>query len=458
MTKQNWLFALLIGSSIGCFCGADKSPAQSLSSLKYRLQVLPNEGGLSFATSINNRDWIAGPFNPPNDLSEHAGLVRRNEDSQSGNQSWRLNDLGTLGGTNSGVGVPNKNEIGWLAGASNIAVTDPYAENFCGFICTTPTCPPTNLFCRGFLRREETNKMIALPPLPGGSNSKAQAANNNHQIAGFAETGVMEPSCGAPQVFLYQGVVWALNASGAPVIEKTLPPITGDIVSVAIGINDFGIVVGASGACGPPEYPAPSAHAVLWKNGQARDLGSLGGVLNNFAQVVNNKGWVVGGSDISGDTVQHAFLWQEATGMKDLGTLFPDDTASFSFAQSVNNRGEVVGFSCAPSGPPPIGCSGFYWRNRVMIDLRKHLTQPSSVQILVTGDINDSGEITAVAFDPNFNGGDNVSVLLVPEQDEQNSQGQNSQRQSATANSPLSLSGFPQRLSPVGPWRWRIAR
>ena len=80
MTKRYWLFALLIGSSIGGFCGADPSPAQSLPGLKYRLQVLPNEGGLSFAASINNRDWIAGPFNPPSDGFEHAGLVRRTED------------------------------------------------------------------------------------------------------------------------------------------------------------------------------------------------------------------------------------------------------------------------------------------------------------------------------------------------------------------------------------------
>jgi probable HAF family extracellular repeat protein len=345
MTKQNWLFALLVGSSIGCFCGVDQSPAQSLSGQKYRLQVLPNAGGLSFATSINNRDWIAGAFDPPNDLSEHAGLVRRTENSQSGNQSWRLTDLGTLGGTDSAIGVPNKNEIGWLAGISNIAVTDPNAENFCGFFFTTPTCPPLNQICRGFLWRAETNKMIALPPLAGGSNSSAATANNNRLIAGTSETGVMEHGCAAPQVFLYQGVVWGLNASGAPVIERRLPPITGDTVSAAFGINDAGVVVGVSGACGSPGNGAAAAHAVMWKtNGQTLDLGSLGGLQNNFAQVVNNQGWVVGGSDIPGDTTQHAFLWQERTGMKPLGLLSPDDT--YSFAQSVNNRGEVVGWSC----------------------------------------------------------------------------------------------------------------
>jgi probable HAF family extracellular repeat protein len=363
--------------------------------------------------------------------------VRRSEDSQSGNQSWRLTDLGTLGGPNASVPVPNKNVIGWLAGASSIAVVDPNAENFCGFICPLPQCAPTNQICRGFLWRGETNTMIALPPLPGGSNSWAATTNNNRRIAGFAENGRTSQTCASGQVFLYQGVVWGLNASGAPVIEGTLPPVTGDTVSAAFGINDAGIVVGTSGACAPWYQSAAQAHAVMWKNEQVHVLGTLGGVLNNFAQVVNNEGWVVGGSDLSGDTVQHAFLWQEATGIKDLGTLFPGDTSSSSFAQSVNNRGEVVGNSCAPSGPPPYGCSGFYWRNGVMIDLNKHLTQPTRLQILVAGDINDSGEIAAVAFDPNFNHGDNVSVLLVPVP-EQDQQGQNSQGQNAAANSPLS--------------------
>ena len=53
-----------------------------------------------------------------------------------------------------------------------------------------------------------------------------------------------------------------------------------------------------------------------------------------------------------------------------------------------------------------------------MIDLNAHPTQPTRLHILVAGDINDSGEIAAVAWDPSFNGGDNVSILLVPEHDE----------------------------------------
>ena len=119
--RRKWLVALLVGYSIGCFCAADQSPAQSLASLKFRLQVLPNEGGLSFAASINNRDWVSGPVNPPNDLSEHAALWRRTENSQSGSQAFKLTDLGTLGGKNSSVASAQKNEIGWLGGGSDLA-------------------------------------------------------------------------------------------------------------------------------------------------------------------------------------------------------------------------------------------------------------------------------------------------------------------------------------------------
>jgi probable HAF family extracellular repeat protein len=75
-----------------------------------------------------------------------------------------------------------------------------------------------------------------------------------------------------------------------------------------------------------------------------------------FASAVNNNGQVVGPATLAGDTVTHAFLWQEGVGMKDLGSLLPGDT--FVFPQSINNRGEVVGLSCG-SEPTATGCAGF---------------------------------------------------------------------------------------------------
>ena len=221
-------------------------------------------------------------------------------------------------------------------------------------------------------------------------------------------------------------------------------------------MNDAGTVVGGSGACGPPMNTLP-VHAALWRNGAPPRV--LTNTLPNggssaFASAVNNNGQVVGPATLAGDTVTHAFLWQEGEGMKDLGSLLPGDT--FVFPQSINNRGEVVGLSCG-SEPTATGCAGFYWRNGVLIDLNAHLTQPTSLQIHSANDINDSGEISVAAFDPNFNGGDLVPVVLVPAPGEVASQ--NSQSPSAAvAQRSVLRSDILQRLKALGPRGWRIAR
>jgi probable HAF family extracellular repeat protein len=294
--------------------------------------------------------------------------------------------------------------------------------------------------------------MIELPPLPGGNSSHATAANNKGQIAGYAETGVMEPGCvqfpSFPQVFLYQAVVWGLNASGAPVIERTLPPVTGDAVSEAFGINGAGIAVGGSGGCAPPNLPPPPPQplrAVLWRDGSLPlVLGTLGGN-QAIAYGINEKGQVVGQSSLPGDAVVHMFFWQEGVGMKDLALL--DDTGVG--VVSINNRGEVVGWSCGPSEPMGF-CGPLYWRNGMKqpIDLNQ-LTQSPHLGICCASDINDSGEIAVAAFDPNYNGGDFRAAVLVPVQD-QDEQGpwQNSQGQNATAVQRFALpSNTLQRLN-----------
>jgi probable HAF family extracellular repeat protein len=401
------------------------------------MQVLVNpEGGLANPLSINNRDWVAGAINPSDDIIGHPGLWRRNADSQSGKPSWRMTDLGTLGGANAEVHSPNKNEIGWLAGNSDTATTDLKGENFCGWVCAGHGCPTTINVCQGFLWRQETNKMIALPPitpvsrcnspLNGGCNSFANAANNNHQIAGIAENGIMEPSVpgciqlpGQPQVFLYNGVVWSLDASGAPFIQRTLPPVKGDVESQAIGMNDAGIVVGASGACAPPGTLISGMHAVLWKNNGpplvlANNLRGTGAA----AGAINENGQVVGVTFLPppNDAVIHPFLWQDGVGMKDLGSLLPDDT--LVFPDSINNRGEVVGWSCGPhETETPFSCGPFYWREGMKqpIDLNQ-LTQSPHLGICCASDINDSGEIVVAVFDPSYNGGDIRAAVLVPQQ------------------------------------------
>ncbi len=391
VTTTTILGALLAASPLQAQEQVSKLPPASR---KYTVHVLPGLGGISGAFSINDLGWAAGVSGPPGNSYDRAFLWR---DGQA-------TDLGTLGGHNSSVPFPNKNEIGWLTGNSETADDDPYQENFCQFSCSSPTgnCLPFNQICKGFLWRADTEEMIALPPVVGGNNSFSFDANNRRQIVGVAENGVQDSNCAAPQVFHFEGVIWRLASDGTPFISRQLAPIAGDAVSVAFGINDKAEVVGASGPC--VSVFGSGAHAVLWRGGRAIDLGSLGGATNNLAAGLNNRGQVVGVSDLPGDSAAHAFLWQDGT-MKDLGVLRSDDT--FALAESINDGGEVVGLSCGPAD-----CRGFHWQAGIMTDLNSVLPAGSPLLIWNAGDINSRGEIAVQAYDSNV--GDFVAAVLIP--------------------------------------------
>ena len=131
--------------------------------------------------------------------------------------------------------------------------------------------------------------------------------------------------------------------------------------------------------------PLRSTHAVLWQNASSPvNLGSLGGSVN-IALDINDRGQVIGNSNLSGNTVTHTFLWQHGT-MKDLGTL-PGDVDSF--AGGINDEGQVVGESCDASG----NCRGYLWQNGSMTDLNTLIPPSKNLNVLFGGNINDWGEI-----------------------------------------------------------------
>jgi probable HAF family extracellular repeat protein len=219
------------------------------------------------------------------------------------------------------------------------------------------------------------------------------------QVVGFAENSTQDPNCISPQVFDWEAVVWGPKVGEV----KELPPLPGDSVGVAFGINDKGQVVGAtSGTCGFPSIGLPF-HAVLWQNDSVTDLGSLGGVMSNLALGINNRGQVVGISDLPGDTTTHAFLWQNGV-MTDLGTL-PGDY--FSFAWGINNKGQVIAQSCDIN----FNCRAALWQHGVMTDLNA-LTPPGSLYLVFASHINDRGQITGQGFDQNT--GTSPAFLAIP--------------------------------------------
>jgi len=69
-------------------------------------------------------------------------------------------------------------------------------------------------------------------------------------------------------------------------------------------------------------------------------LGNLGDDGDTRAWALNDSGQVVGWSRTS-SRITHAFLWDAATGMRDLGALLPEGVESK--ALGINNSGRVVG-------------------------------------------------------------------------------------------------------------------
>ncbi len=114
-------------------------------------------------------------------------------------------------------------------------------------------------------------------------------------------------------------------------------------------------------------------HALLWQNGTITNLGSLGGQGWNTPMAINQRGDIVGFSDLPGDVSGgvltpnfHAFIWTKESGkMTDIGVL-PGDT--LSEALDINDQGQVVGVSF-PSG------HAFIYENNQIRDLNSLLPE-----------------------------------------------------------------------------------
>src|SRR5262249_1877814 len=114
-------------------------------------------------------------------------------------------------------------------------------------------------------------------------------------------------------------------------------------------INNNGVVVGESRVAGG------ASHAFLWTQATGMtDLGTLPGGSVSLAFGINSNGVVVGTSSIAGGGL-HAFMWTQAGGMGGLGTL---PGVSTSQAIGVNDDGVIVG---GPVGSPFTLAPGFVW-------------------------------------------------------------------------------------------------
>jgi probable HAF family extracellular repeat protein len=174
----------------------------------------------------------------------------------------------------------------------------------------------------------------------------------------------------------------------------------GGTLALVYWLNNRGEVVGQSNLRGDQTF-----HPFLWDGQSLRDLSTLGGDFGT-ANAVNDAGAVVGWTTTPGNSTAHAVLWRNGT-MRDLGV--PPGN-NFSFGNSINASGQVVGTaeSCGASGCVD---HAFLWQDGAMADLNT-LAAPSDLQATEAAYINDRGEI--VAFGALTSSGTQRVALLIP--------------------------------------------
>ena len=326
--------------------------------VRYSLKVFGTLGGtFGEAWGVNNEGSVVGHSNLPEDAAYHAFLW----------QKGVVTDLGTLGGPNSNnSSTAPLNDRGEVSGFSDTSTPDPNGEDFCSF--------RTNLICLPFVWQ----KGVMTPlPLLGGNNGQAAGINNRGQIVGVSETPNADPCS-----FAFLQVEAAIWANGT---VQELPPFPGDAIGNASAINDSGQVVGATGC-----LTTNTVRAAMWPdgpNGAAIDLGNLGGTTFNIAFDINNRGQVVGQSNLPSG-ILHGFLWQNGM-MTDLGSLPGLPT---SIANAINNQGQVVGFSQDANGDE-FSSIAWIWQDGMMTDLNALIPRGSPLFLMEGLSINDRGQI-----------------------------------------------------------------
>ena len=277
---------------------------------------------------------------------------------------YRLVDLGTFGGPQSYVNIPDinyapvLNNHGVVAGYSDTAAPDPFPD-----FCFDGDCFVAHAF------RFRSGAAKDLGALPGGGSSQANWISDNALIAGISENGETDPLVpGFPE---FRAVLWDKHK----LID--LGTLDGGYESVGMAVNSHGEVAGFATTTTPdPDSMFGlgfQTRAFLWQNGMMQDLGTLGTGTNAVALLINEKGQIAGNSYIGtqssdlcsqeglGSLVTGAFLWERGK-MVDIGNF----GGSCTFASALNNRGDVVGGSRLPGDEVQ---HPYLWNGKKMIDL-----------------------------------------------------------------------------------------
>ena len=393
---------LAILTALGCVAAsasaASADPHRHRSNL-YRITVLPALGGTvanSRGKSINDFGVVAGYSNAPNG-KRHAA-------------AWafgRKLDLGTLGtdlALASMVPWPVKNNVGLISGISLTDDIDPNGGQ--GWSCTAGgfLANPDGHTCHGFVWA--WGRMRDLPPLPGGRNSFATGTNNWGQTGGWAENGVADSDCVAPQAQQFKPVIWGPGNGQV----RVLPLVDGDTSGSVTALNDRGQAVGISGICDQAVGRSSARHAVMWDHGHLVRIDNPNQAPYwNTAMALNERGDVAGFAGTPGDfdgNFTRAFAWSRSSGWIWVDLLAGDIAA---IGTGINERGQVVGYSndAAPA------FHAWIWQNGQTSNLNDLIDRSNGFggTLNLADDINDFGVITGRGTDAD---GSRIAFVATP--------------------------------------------
>jgi probable HAF family extracellular repeat protein len=298
----------------------------------------------------------------------------------------RIQNLGTFGG-NFSTAV-SVNNLGQVVGGATNTTTDPYAAGVGP--CWSLNCWPSATQWRAFLWQHGVK--TDLGTLGTGNDAVAGLVNAHGQVAGVSYTNMTaNQTTGIPT---QDPFFWE---QGKPMVDAgTL----GGTLGYPTWLNNKGQLVGQSNLAGDQKN-----HPFLWVKGKKmQDLGTLGGD-SGTAMWINDAGEIVGGAWTNGNRTFHAVLWRNGK-PHDLGVL---PGYKHSLAYSINSTGQVIG--CL-TNDLNAGCSlGFLWENGTMYDLNKLVPPGSGITLNMPLNINDHGDIASWgAFNTVFT----HAVLLIP--------------------------------------------
>jgi len=99
---------------------------------------------------------------------------------------------------------------------------------------------------------------------------------------------------------------------------------------------------------------AQKYHAFIWNSATGlTDLGTLGGDVS-YATGINDSGQVVGRAYLADNVTYHTFIWTASGGMVDIGTL---PGGAWSHGETINSAGNVTGEAANAAGQTV----PFYW-------------------------------------------------------------------------------------------------